>query len=126
MIMESDNICGVKLTSGRTVPAELFDEVISTFITEYASYSCEESISSVAMGILISLQEDPGWLPDDNNLSYEDAAEVWSIVEASAREYAKKLAEAWGELEANYIGTRSWEIHKKEDNYGGSNALEQG
>jgi len=102
----------MKLQNGREVPDELLDNVIETTVVQYAGMGFDESLSDSIDITIESLQEDPGWLPDDNNLIYEEACEVLDIVREPLKQFASGLADAYNKLKDKYIETKSWELYK--------------
>jgi len=105
------------LQSGREIPddayASILDEIIETIIIQYASFSFEDFGDSIYI-TTVSLQEDPGWLPDNQNLTYEEATELVNIAKAPAREFANELSLAYCQLCMKYIGTMYWATQHEE------------
>lgn len=103
------------LQSGREIPDDAYesilDEIISCIIIQYASSSFEDFSDSVDL-IIQSLQEDEGWLPDNNVFNYEEAVELVSKARPPAHEFANGIRQAYGKLCEKYIGTKSWELYK--------------
>ena len=103
------------LQSGREIPDDAYesmlDEVIESIITMYASFGFEDFSDATDLAV-VGLQEDEGWLPDNQTLTYEEAVEVVGGVKAPAREFANELTQAYGKLREKYIGTKSWELYK--------------
>jgi len=106
------------LQSGKEIPddvyASILDEIIETIIIQYASFSFEDFGDSISL-TTISLQEDPGWLPDDQNFTYEEATELVNIAKAPAREFANELSLAYRQLCMKYVGTMSWAAKRVEE-----------
>jgi len=103
------------LQSGREIPdnayEDMLDELINSIISMYASFDFEDlgDAINIATG---SLQEDKGWLPDNQNLTHDEAVEVVDRVKAPTREFANELSQAYGKLCEKYIGTKSWELYR--------------
>lgn len=100
------------LKSGREVPDELLDEVIDTTIIQYAGFGFEDLSDSKSVTVE-SLQEDEGWLPDSNNLTYEEALEVMEIVSEPIRHFSIELAQVYSMLKSRYVGTNAWELYRR-------------
>lgn len=102
----------MKLESGREIPDELLDEVIDTVVIQHAGYGFDETFLSSLDLVAQSLQEDPDWLPDNQNLTYKEATEVVNKVRIPAFEFANELAQAYYNLKDKYVGTQSWELYR--------------
>ena len=103
------------LQSGKTMQDDVYesllDSVIESIISMYASFEFEDFNEAVDFAAQ-SLQEDNGWLPNNENLTPEEAKEVVNRVKTPAHEFANELAQAYEKLCEKYIGTKSWELYK--------------
>lgn len=98
----------MKLTTGREIPDELLGDLVDHTIISYASYGFED-FNSASDDVIQSLQENV-WEGIEGTLTYEEAMEIWNIIEQPVKCFSNELAEAYSNLKMKYIGTKSWEV----------------